>query len=305
MNPILSIGLPVYNGAEHVGGAIESALNQTLTDFELVISDNASTDNTKEVCEQYLGSDERIRFHRNETNLGAAGNFNRVVELSRGRYFKFLGHDDIIYPTAMEKAVAVMEAEDDVSLVYWLDRIVDPDGNTLREYVPSQGFRIDGTTPGHRFRQMLFWRSKGFESDPFYGVMRRTALDVVRPQRVHMHSNYIFLQEIVLTGKLVTIPEVLAVCVYNDKRVTVPQMIRFLDPEGTIRFPHFNKAKEYFRVGLTHGNMPLVDRVLTGAALIGYHFHPRELKGFIWDLAKSRNRTQEAGASDLSPSQLA
>jgi glycosyltransferase involved in cell wall biosynthesis len=293
MQPKVSVGLPVYNGADRVGAAIESVLSQTLNDIELVISDNASTDETQEICEKYADSDPRIRYHRNDTNLGAAANFNRVFELSRAPYFKWLGHDDVLMPTALEKALSVIEQRPDVSIVHWLERMTDEEGNTLREYRPDQGFVVDGDTPGSRFRQMLLWRSNGFGGDPFFGLMRRGALSATRLQGKGANPNYLLLQELSLTGKFLTIPETLAVRVYNDVRVTAPRMIRWLDPQGTIGFPHFRRAKEYFRVGLTFGDMRPVDRFLTGAALVGYHLHPREVKGLLWDLTKARLRSAQ------------
>lgn len=286
--PLISIGLPVYNGAKHIASAVDSVVNQTLEDLELVISDNASTDETQEICESIAERDPRIRYYRNSENLGAAANFNRVFQLSTAPFFKWLGHDDFLEPEAMEKALEVIQEEPTISIVHWLERMIDEQGNTLRMYTPEQGFRVDGLTAGKRFRQMLLWRSRGFGGDPFFGLIRHKALEATRLQGTGMNPNYLLMQELSLTGRFVTIPEVLAVRVYNDVRVTAPSMIRWLDPSGEVGFPHFQKAREYFRVGLTFGEMSLVDRLLTGATLAGYYLHPRELKGLAWDLFKGR-----------------
>ena len=190
----------------------------------------------------------------------------------------------------MEKAHEVLSRRTDVSVVHWLERMVDEDGNTLREYTPEQGFQIDGETSGRRFRQMLLWRSAGFGGDPFFGLIRREALEATRLQGRGMNPNYVLMQELSLTGKFVTIPEVLAERVYNDVRVTAPGMIRWLDPTGDIRRPHFRKAGEYYKVGLTRGEMAPLDRIMTAMTLTGYYLHPRELKGLAWDLTKGRDR---------------
>src|SRR5690242_6344650 len=97
-SPKVSIGLPVYNGERFLAEAIDSVLAQTFTDFELIISDNASTDRTPEICKAYAEKDSRIRYYRNEENQGASWNFNRVFELSRGMCFQWLAHDDYIAP---------------------------------------------------------------------------------------------------------------------------------------------------------------------------------------------------------------
>ena len=91
--PLVSIGMPVFNGEDYVEAALDSILTQTFTNFELIISDNASTDRTEEICNDFADSDDRIRYYRQEKNLGAAANFNRVFELSSGKYFKWAAHD--------------------------------------------------------------------------------------------------------------------------------------------------------------------------------------------------------------------
>jgi len=88
LSPIISIGMPVYNGQAFIESAIKSILEQTFEDFELILSDNASNDKTQEICLDYKQQDNRIRYFRNEVNLGAAQNYNRVFELSKGKYFK-------------------------------------------------------------------------------------------------------------------------------------------------------------------------------------------------------------------------
>ena len=96
--PRVSIGLPVYNGANWLPETIDSILGQTYSNFELVISDNASTDTTQEVCEGYALRDARVRYERLPENLGAAFNYNRVFERSVAPYFKWAGHDDLLDP---------------------------------------------------------------------------------------------------------------------------------------------------------------------------------------------------------------
>ena len=108
---MVSIGLPVYNGENYLSAAIESIAAQTFQDFELIISDNDSTDRTPEICRHYMMQDKRIRYFRNKRNLGAAPNYNRTYELSQGQYFKWTAHDDIICPDFLAKCVVALEAE--------------------------------------------------------------------------------------------------------------------------------------------------------------------------------------------------
>ena len=92
--PLVTVGLPVYNGERYLAEALEAALAQDLDDLEVVVCDNASEDSTREIALDYVARDRRVRYHRNERNLGLARNFNRVFELSRGKYFKWTAHDD-------------------------------------------------------------------------------------------------------------------------------------------------------------------------------------------------------------------
>src|SRR6266849_10693746 len=94
--PRVSIGMPVYNREKYVGASIEAHLNQTYTDFELVITDNASTDRSDEICRAFAAKDSRVKYYRNPQNLGAAGNYNRCFELSVGEYFRWTLSDDLV-----------------------------------------------------------------------------------------------------------------------------------------------------------------------------------------------------------------
>jgi len=93
--PRLSIGLPVYNGEEYLAESFDALLGQTYEDFELVVSDNASTDGTEAICRKYAAQDSRIRYLRLPRNIGATPNHNHVFAESRGELFKWASHDDL------------------------------------------------------------------------------------------------------------------------------------------------------------------------------------------------------------------
>lgn len=115
-NPKVSIVVPTYNYAHYLDETIQSALDQTYQDYELLIVDNHSTDNTEQVIQKYLG-DPRVAYHKNPKNLGLVGNWNKCLELANGEYIKFLCADDKFHPEMLEKYVAVMEQYPNVSLV--------------------------------------------------------------------------------------------------------------------------------------------------------------------------------------------
>jgi len=129
--PKVSLGVPVYNGQRYLEFALRSLLEQTYTDFELIICDNASTDRTADICKDFAARDARVRYYRNERNIGANPNFNRVLELATGEYFKWAAYDDICLPTYLERCVAALDADPAASLVHPRTAIIDDDGDRL------------------------------------------------------------------------------------------------------------------------------------------------------------------------------
>src|SRR5262245_11891356 len=105
----VSIGLPVYNGATYLRTAIDAILSQDFDDFELIISDNASTDETSSICQQYAACDSRVRYYRHATNIGAGPNYRHVFELAQCGLFKWATHDDVHLPGFLRRCVDVME----------------------------------------------------------------------------------------------------------------------------------------------------------------------------------------------------
>ena len=104
--PLVSIGLPVWNGEKYLACAITSILEQSFEDFELLIADNASTDRTAEIAREFCAKDPRVRYVRHASNIGAAGNFNYVFHETTGRYFKWAAYDDMLAPDFQNLAVA-------------------------------------------------------------------------------------------------------------------------------------------------------------------------------------------------------
>ena len=111
IHPRVTIGVPVFNGESFVGKTLDSLLNQTFSDLEIVISDNASTDRTEEICRAYAARDPRVRYYREAVNRGAAWNHNRVFALARGEYFKWNSADDLCAPQFLARCVAALDRD--------------------------------------------------------------------------------------------------------------------------------------------------------------------------------------------------
>jgi glycosyltransferase involved in cell wall biosynthesis len=247
--PTLGIGLPVYNGERYLRQALDSLLEQSFTDYELVILDNASTDGTAAIALEYAARDVRIRYHRNAENIGAARNFNLAFELTSGRYFKWAADDDLIGPGFLERCVAALEGEPRSVLAYAKARIIDERGEPVVDYDP--GFATDAQRVSARFASMLT-EHKCFQ---IFGVIRRDALEQTRLIGLHAHGDGVLLAHLALLGRFVEVPEFLFLPRRHPGHSS--RMIgdywsyaAWFDPaNGRKRiFPHARMFAEYFRV---------------------------------------------------------
>ncbi len=151
--PEVSIGLPVYNGERYLAIAIESVLRQTFTDFELIISDNASTDSTWEICREYAARDDRIRLCRNETNVGSIRNFDLVFRQARGNYFMWMSHDDVLGETSLAACNDFLSVRNDYVVCCASTILIDEKGRELNQVSGCRS--VEGTTIYSEVRSVL------------------------------------------------------------------------------------------------------------------------------------------------------
>lgn len=116
-SPLVSVLIPSYNYGSYISEAIQSVLDQTITDFELIIIDNCSTDNTEEIVKEFSEKDNRVSFVKNKQNIGMYRNYNQALLLAKGKYIKYLNADDKFAPTLLEKFTLIMEQHSNVSLI--------------------------------------------------------------------------------------------------------------------------------------------------------------------------------------------
>lgn len=202
--PRVSIGLPVYNGERYVAETIEAIRTQTFSDFELIISDNASTDRTEGICRSVASLDKRIRYVRNEHNIGAVGNYRAVQELAKGEYFRWANYDDLIAPQMVARCVEVLDREPSVVLAYTKCRLIDGDGKFLSFY--EDGLDLRFPRPSDRFIWFLQHFGLG---NAQYGLMRASTLEQVKIRASHVAWDNVFLSELSLYGRFWEIPDVL------------------------------------------------------------------------------------------------
>jgi glycosyltransferase involved in cell wall biosynthesis len=204
--PSLTIGLPVYNGADYLEAAVDSLLGQSYIDFELIISDNASTDATEAIGRAAAAKDPRVTFRRNPQNLGLDGNFNLLVPLARGRYFKWATADDQLLPGYLERCVEVLEADPSVVLAYPRTTFVDGLGNLLDRHDP--GWHLVSDDVSERLRYAI---GATHFVNAALGVIRTDALRRTRLHAAYPGGDFRLMAELSILGKFVEVPETLYV----------------------------------------------------------------------------------------------
>jgi glycosyltransferase involved in cell wall biosynthesis len=211
--PTVTIGIPVYNGANFLGAAIESILAQSYSDFELLISDNASTDATQDICCSYARCDPRIRYIRQPKNVGAARNHNILVESSESRYFKWAAHDDVIAPDFLATCVEALERNPNCVLASPASTYIDEKGAVL-PYSAERNGMVDATgvcwpvlpednpdlaadDPAVRFRAVMLQMVMCVE---IFGLIRRSALRRTSLQGAFDSADKVVLAQLSLMG---------------------------------------------------------------------------------------------------------
>ena len=204
MNPKLTIGLPVYNGERHLREAIDSILGQSFGDFRVIVADNASTDETAGIVRGYAAQDSRVLYHRNETNIGLAANFNLVFRMSDTPYFRWATSDDVTLPDFLRRCIECLDRERDVVLAYTKTRFIDDDGSALDRRDP--GLDLPSDDPAERLRQIL---EAGSWVNAVLGVIRSDALAKTGLMPSYSSGDFGLLGELCLFGKFREIPECL------------------------------------------------------------------------------------------------
>jgi glycosyltransferase involved in cell wall biosynthesis len=199
-SPLVTLGMPTYNGARFLAKSIDALLNQDYANCELVISDNCSTDDTEAIAGAYVQRFDRIRYVRQESNLGYSANFNRVLELARGSYFMWVADHDLWEPGLVSRCVAALEADPAAVLAYPQSLLIDENGNTIEE----MDDQIDLGQPSALDRyKRLIWQLNN--CNMIYGVARRKALAATGGFPDVFGADHVVLARLVLQGTVLTV----------------------------------------------------------------------------------------------------
>jgi glycosyltransferase involved in cell wall biosynthesis len=284
--PRVSIGMPVYNCAKYLHQSIGSLLTQTYGEIELVITDNQSTDGSEEICREFAAKDKRVRYYRNDRNLGGPGNFRRVFSLCTGEYHKWSTADDYWDPTVVEKCVAVLDREPEVVAAYPKTTLIKETGEFIENY--DDKFDLHENSPAARFIRILDTPSLCHVQ---CGVMRRAILKRTALIGNELSSDIRFLAELSLYGKFAVVPEYLFFRRFHEqssswKREDMEHQRAYYDPERKARFAmhtwrryfHLLYAVSHAPIGL--GEKGKVYKYLAHKAKHQRRILMKELKGY-------------------------
>ncbi|MEM8706534.1 MAG: glycosyltransferase family 2 protein [Actinomycetota bacterium] len=272
----VSIGVPVYNGENYIEEALTSLLAQTFTDFEVVVTDNASTDRTVEIVERFAAEDDRVKLHRSDKNIGAAPNFNRCLELSTSEWFRWHAHDDTCEPDYLESVMALIDADSALVGAHSGMDFIDENSEWTKSYDIEISY--GDTDPLERLRSVVLdWHLCGH----IFGVFRRDLLIKHGGLGGYGHSDGVLLERVVLEGPVGTADGIL----WHNRRHAEQSMARFgafgagtadyqayvewfdESRRGKLGFPHWRMVREHWTSVLT-ASIPVGQRLKASKVMV-------------------------------------
>ncbi|MET7334809.1 glycosyltransferase family 2 protein [Nonomuraea sp. NPDC005650] len=215
---LVSIGIPVRNGADRLEAAVRSALAQDHAEIEVVISDNASTDGTEELCREFVRQDSRISYYRQPRDLHVIGNFVEVLRRARGEFFRWMGDDDLLEPDYVSRTLEPFLADERLILVTSDISYTGADGTV---HQPSyRGTQMLSDDPIDRLDEL--WdvvTTQHHGLDPLYGLMRRARVAAV-PRPLMIREDEVYATMLALTAPWGHVPEALAHRNLRERRLS-------------------------------------------------------------------------------------
>ncbi len=276
----LTVLLPTYNRAASLPRAIESVLEQTRGDIELLISDNASEDETASVCEEYVRRDPRVSYVRQPVNLGPIANFNWLLAQAKTEFVLMLADDDWLDPDYVERCLAIIEGDAGLSIVTGATRYYEGDAPPDLVLNTTLLDRSGG-------RRVLRYLRNSWSSAAFYGVLRTDAVKPAIPIPNVMGADWIFVAALAFAGRVVTTTETHL----NRRRGGASaDFQRIAEVSGlstrAARNPHlaiaFNQYRDIAFSSPVYAGLGRVGRHILGVAAVGaiVAAHPFDI---LWD----------------------
>jgi len=294
--PKVSIGMPVYNREPYIRAVLDAVLGQTYTDFELIISDNASTDKTEAICREYAAKDARIRYVRNPTNIGLAGNYNAAFRHAVGEYFRWVAGDDLCAPESLAACVEVLDRSPDVVLCYPKTGIIDAQGKYQGSY--DDNLHLDDPRPSDRF--IRAFTQIGLVNIHF-GLMRTNVLGRTCLYHPGPGGDYAFIYELALYGKFVEIPRELFFRRLHEgsswmiSQKSAKAIQEYLDPNRATHNWYWWPLYGQFFGACLRPPLPMIERIRVLKFLLRSMVSSRDV--LMFELLRSRTREKRVGTS--------
>lgn len=283
--PKVTLAMPVYNGSNYIRDALDSILAQSFEDFELIVTDNASSDDTCAIVREYAARDSRIELIRNPRNIGASANYNLGYEHGRGQYLKWCAHDDTLSPNFLEECVRALDADASVALAFGSTKGISPSGAII-EPVGEETPSLESGDPAVRFKQAIEMSGTCF---PIFGLFRRHNLARSTLHRPYYGSDRAVLAEAALMGKFRRIEEAVFFNREHEQRsINIDDKIqRSLWQTGTksrgAAAEHSQLSLHLFEIASRHGD--LVSPWRLRAMLVWRSLKPIQLGRYCLELA--------------------
>jgi len=293
--PRISFALPVCNAERFLGRALDSLFAQDFDDFEVVVCDNASTDGTQNLMRRYCEADKRVRYIRNEKNIGQIENFNRVCELARGDFVRWMGADDWLEPEYARKCTAALDARPDAVGVTTQWRYMDDEGRV--DFLDVPGPRVDAATPLRRLHLTLRLLQNGeLLFDPIYSLIRRDALERSGMLPVNRWTDRLLAFELCLMGPFCHLDDFLA----TRRNAREPRKVRIA--RWHKRYEGWKKREHRWMLYVNYakivGRAPLMIRQKLGCWGIILYYWMRDESRRRWGRLKRKmapSRSKAAG----------
>lgn len=253
--PLVSVGVPVYNGERYLSEALQALLDQTLQSLEIIISDNASTDGTAEICRSFASRDRRISYHRQPRNIGLPGNWNFVARRARGEYFKWASANDYVAPDFLAVCVGMLQQAPDAVLAFAHTRLVSDSSADLY----GGDFPLLASDPIERVQTL--WHQLQL-NNAVSGVIRRAVLARTGLIRPYPGSDTVLMTELALQGKFLLAPHALF-----SRRVEPGTMSRHLSEIDLLYLHDPNARGDEWVTGRTHRDLLLAVLSASGLTL--------------------------------------
>lgn len=200
--PRLTVGVPVFDGERYLAETLEALLAQDYRDLVVVVSDNASSDGTRAICEDFAARDPRVEYHREEVNRGGAWNFTRVLELARTELFAWNAADDVAAPGHLSRCVAALDAHPQAPLAYDRVRLIGPDSDVIGE-LGDEDLDLTAPRPSARLEHFLVRQAVHIE----YGVWRTEFLRAIGGEPEIRGGDVVLGARLLLRAPAVKVPE--------------------------------------------------------------------------------------------------